>query len=173
MTASSTVAAPEQVLRSVADRVLWIATAIVDAANRGRPNDSGVKVGGHQASSASMVDIMVALWFGDLQRDDRVSVKPHASPVLHAINYLLGDLDGRYLTASREMGGLQAYPSGPRIRTMSTSRPAPSGSAPPLLSGLPWRTATRRPTSPRHLRRVASSRSSAMPNSTRAPCGRR
>ena len=52
-----------------------------------------MKVGGHQASSASMVDIMVSLWFSELTRLDRVSVKPHASPVLHAINYLLGDLD--------------------------------------------------------------------------------
>src|SRR5438552_15082047 len=72
-------------LREVSQRVLWLSTAIVDAANRGRPNASGVKVGGHQASSASMVDIMVALWFHELTSLDRVSVKPHASPVLHAI----------------------------------------------------------------------------------------
>ena len=44
-----------EVLRSIAHRVLWLATAIVDAANRGRPNTTGIKVGGHQASSASMV----------------------------------------------------------------------------------------------------------------------
>ena len=101
----------EQVLRSIAQRVLWVSAAIVDAANRGRPNSSGVKVGGHQASSASMVDIMVALWFHSLARHDRVSVKPHASPVLHAVNYLLGDLDAAYLTSLREKGGLQSYPS--------------------------------------------------------------
>ncbi|GAA0708370.1 hypothetical protein GCM10010199_03190 [Dactylosporangium roseum] len=99
------------VLREVAKRVLWLSTAIVDSANRGRPNPTGVKVGGHQASSASMVDIMVALWFGALTSEDRVSVKPHASPVLHAINYLLGDLDAAYLTTLREKGGLQSYPS--------------------------------------------------------------
>lgn len=98
-------------LREVAERVRWIATAMIDAANHGRPNESGVKVGGHQASSASMVDIMVALWFAGLGRDDRVSVKPHASPVLHAINYLLGDLDESYLPRLRELGGLQSYPS--------------------------------------------------------------
>ena len=98
-------------LREIAERVRWIATAIVDSANHGRPNDSGVKVGGHQASSASMVDIMVSLWFSELGRDDRVSVKPHASPVLHAINYLLGDLDVSYLPRLRDMGGLQSYPS--------------------------------------------------------------
>jgi pyruvate dehydrogenase E1 component len=99
------------VLREVSRRVLWLATAIVDAANRGRPNTSGVKVGGHQASSASMVDIMVALWFHSLRGEDRVSVKPHASPVLHAINHLLGDLDADYLTTLRAKGGLQSYPS--------------------------------------------------------------
>jgi pyruvate dehydrogenase E1 component len=71
-------------LRAISRRTLWLATAIVDAANRGRRNTSGVKVGGHQASSASMVDIMVALWFHSLTSQDRVSVKPHASPVLHA-----------------------------------------------------------------------------------------
>ncbi|MEH3068342.1 MAG: hypothetical protein PGN15_09920 [Aeromicrobium erythreum] len=98
-------------LREVAERVRWIATAIVDAANHGRPNASGVKVGGHQASSASMVDIMTALWFSELERHDRVSVKPHASPVLHAVNYLLGDLDASYLGRLREKGGLQSYPS--------------------------------------------------------------
>lgn len=98
-------------LREVSNRVLWLSTAIVDAANRGRPNDTGIKVGGHQASSASMVDIMVALWFSELTALDRVSVKPHASPVLHAINYLLGDLDPKYLDTLRAKGGLQSYPS--------------------------------------------------------------
>ncbi|MGY0386714.1 transketolase-like TK C-terminal-containing protein [Nocardioides sp. WG-D5] len=98
-------------LRDVAQRVRWLATAIVDAANRGRPNRSGVKVGGHPASSASIVEVMVALWFHELTRHDRVSVKPHASPVLHAINYLLGDLDETYLPTLRAKGGLQSYPS--------------------------------------------------------------
>src|SRR5687768_18539773 len=58
-----------------------------------------------------MVDVMVSLWFSELTKLDRVSVKPHASPVLHAINYLLGDLDERYLTTLRSFGGLQSYPS--------------------------------------------------------------
>ena len=98
-------------LREVEDRVLWLSTAIVHHANRVRPNPSGLKVGGHQASSASMVSIMTALWFGHLRPEDRVSVKPHASPALHAINYLLGELDERYLTTLREFGGLQSYPS--------------------------------------------------------------
>jgi pyruvate dehydrogenase E1 component len=98
-------------LRAIEDRVLWLSTAIIDHANRVRPNRGGLKVGGHQASSASMVTIMTALWFRHLRAEDRVSVKPHASPVLHAINYLLGTLDPAYLTTLRQFGGLQSYPS--------------------------------------------------------------
>ncbi|WP_330323538.1 transketolase-like TK C-terminal-containing protein [Streptomyces pseudovenezuelae] len=102
---------PAEVLASVEQRVLWLSAAMVDHANHVRENPSGLKVGGHQASSASMVSIMTALWFQHLQPKDRVSVKPHASPVLHAIKYLLGDLDAKYLTTLREFGGLQSYPS--------------------------------------------------------------
>jgi pyruvate dehydrogenase E1 component len=98
-------------LREVERRVLWLSTAIVHHANRIRPNPSGLKVGGHQASSASMVTLMTALWFRHLRAEDRVSVKPHASPVLHAINYLLGELDAAYLPRLRDFGGLQSYPS--------------------------------------------------------------
>ena len=91
--------------------MLWLSTAIIHHANRVRPNASGMKVGGHQASCASMVSIMTSLYFEQLRAGDRVSVKPHASPVLHAINYLLGTLDEKYLTTLREFGGLQSYPS--------------------------------------------------------------
>ena len=100
-----------EVLDAVQRRVLWLAAAIVHHANRVRPNRSGVKVGGHQASSASMVSLMTALWLARLEGPDRVAVKPHASPVLHALNYLLGRLDAAYLTTLREFGGLQSYPS--------------------------------------------------------------
>lgn len=98
-------------LEAIQDRVLWLAMSIVHHANKVRETRSGVKVGGHQASSASMVSIMTALWFEHLRAEDRVSVKPHASPVLHAIEYLLGQLDPRYLSTLREFGGLQSYPS--------------------------------------------------------------
>jgi pyruvate dehydrogenase E1 component len=98
-------------LAQIERQVLWLSTAIVHHANRVRPNPAGMKVGGHQASSASMVSIMTSLWFGHLQSQDRVSVKPHASPVLHAINYLLGELDESYLPTLRAFGGLQSYPS--------------------------------------------------------------
>ena len=100
-----------EVLREIENRILWLSTAIIDHANRVRPNTSGVKVGGHQASSASMVSIMTTLWFRHLRAEDRVSVKPHASPVLHAINYLTGGLNESYLARLREFGGLQSYPS--------------------------------------------------------------
>lgn len=99
------------VLQEIENRVLWLSTAIVHYANRVRPNPTGLKVGGHQASSASMVSIMTMLWFRHLKPADRVSVKPHASPVLHAINYLLGGLEESYLPRLREFGGLQSYPS--------------------------------------------------------------
>ncbi len=98
-------------LEAVQDRILWLATSIIHHANKVRQTTSGVKVGGHQASSASMVSIMTALWFEHLRREDRVSVKPHASPVLHAIEYLLGQLDAEHLGTLRQYGGLQSYPS--------------------------------------------------------------
>jgi pyruvate dehydrogenase E1 component len=98
-------------LGQIERRVLWLATSMVDSANRVRRDPSGLKIGGHQASSASMVSIMTALCFAQLTSADRVSVKPHASPVLHAIEYLLGRLDERYLSTLRQFGGLQSYPS--------------------------------------------------------------
>ncbi|MCY7303381.1 MAG: pyruvate dehydrogenase [Thermoleophilia bacterium] len=98
-------------LSAIERRVLWLAVRIVDHANRERPKGDGLKVGGHQASSASMVTLMTALYLADLRAEDRVSVKPHASPVLQAIEYLLGRLDRSYLTRLRDFGGLQAYPS--------------------------------------------------------------
>src|ERR1700730_7995291 len=101
----------DEILRSIERRVLWLSTAIIDHANRVRVNPSGLKVGGHQASSASMVTIMTALWFRHLRAAAGFAVKPHASPVLHAINYLLGGLDESYLTTLRQFGGLQSYPS--------------------------------------------------------------
>ncbi|WP_327011817.1 pyruvate dehydrogenase [Dactylosporangium sp. NBC_01737] len=84
---------------------------MVDSANHDRDTADGVKVGGHQASSASMVSVLTALYFAHLDAADRVSVKPHASPVFHAIEYLLGRLDRSYLTRLRALGGLQSYPS--------------------------------------------------------------
>lgn len=101
----------DQTRASVRDRVLWLATAIVNHANNVRINPDGTKVGGHQSSSASSVALLSALFFEVLDSGDRIAIKPHASPVFHAINYLLGNLDEHYLEKFRQFGGLQAYPS--------------------------------------------------------------
>jgi pyruvate dehydrogenase E1 component len=100
------------VLDQIQRRVLWLATRIIHEANHVRSNPDGTKVGGHQASSASVVSILTALYFGGwLRAGDRVSIKPHASPAYHAVQYLLGNLDESYLRTLRKFGGLQAYPS--------------------------------------------------------------
>ena len=99
-------------LREIERRVLWLSTLMIHHANNVRPNpDKPTKVGGHQASSSSVVTILTALYFRHLRAGDRVSIKPHASPAYHTIQYLLGQLDRRYLTMLREYGGLQSYPS--------------------------------------------------------------
>ena len=98
-------------LDEVQRRVLWLAVRMVDAANHDRVPAPDLKVGGHQASSASMVTLLTTLYLAHLGPNDLVAVKPHASPVFHAIQYLIGNLDRSYLTRLRERGGLQAYPS--------------------------------------------------------------
>ena len=92
-------------------RALWLSTWMIHNANHIRPNLDGMKVGGHQASSASMATILTALYFGALRPEDRVAVKPHAGPVLHAIHYLLGGQDRATLENFRGFGGAQSYPS--------------------------------------------------------------
>jgi len=99
------------VLEHLQQRVLWLAVSMIHHANKVRSATSEVKVGGHQASSASIVSIMTSLYFHHLNAQDRVSVKPHAAPVLHAINYMMGRLDPKYLTELRAYRGLQSYPS--------------------------------------------------------------
>jgi pyruvate dehydrogenase E1 component len=101
-----------ETLDAVQRRVLWLAVSIVHHANKVRQTPSGVKVGGHQASSASMVSIMSALYFRHLRASDRVSVKPHAAPVLLAFNSLLGRLAQSDLTELRTFPGLQCFPCG-------------------------------------------------------------
>ncbi|MGE3538681.1 MAG: 1-deoxy-D-xylulose-5-phosphate synthase N-terminal domain-containing protein [Candidatus Tectimicrobiota bacterium] len=98
-------------LETLAQRVLWLSTYMIHYANKVRPNLDGMKVGGHQASCASVVSLMTALYFAMLRPHDHVAVKPHASPVLHAIQYLLGRLAKDTLSTLRDFGGLQPYPS--------------------------------------------------------------
>ncbi|MEA2531841.1 MAG: pyruvate dehydrogenase component, partial [Thermomicrobiales bacterium] len=98
-------------LQEIERRILWLSTQIVHHANNVRPSTEKSKVGGHQASSASVVSIITALYFHFLRPGDRVSIKPHASPAYHAAQFLLGRLDGKYLPTLRQYKGLQAYPS--------------------------------------------------------------
>ena len=88
-------------LEEIQTRTLWLTVRMIDYANHDRPNTDGIKVGGHQASSASMISILTSLYFHHLDANDRVSVKPHSSPVFHSIQYLLGNLDKKYLTSLR------------------------------------------------------------------------
>ena len=80
-------------LRALERKLLWLSAWMIHHANHIRPNRDGLKVGGHQASSASMVTLMTALYLDVLRPEDRIAVKPHAGPVFHAIQYLLGRHD--------------------------------------------------------------------------------
>jgi pyruvate dehydrogenase E1 component len=100
-----------ELLTALARKVLWLSSWTIHHANHVRPNSDGLKVGGHQASSASLVTIMSALYFSVLRPEDRVAVKPHASPVFHAIQYLFGHQTREKLENFRGFKGAQSYPS--------------------------------------------------------------
>lgn len=92
-------------------RLRWLSSWTVHNANHLREKRDGLKVGGHQASCASMTAIMSALYFHALRPQDKVAVKPHAGPLLHAIHYLLGNQSLDQLQRFRGLGGAQSYPS--------------------------------------------------------------
>lgn len=98
-------------LGEIERRAVWLAVRMIDFANHDRPNPDGLKVGGHQASSTSVATILTYLYLDFLRREDKVAIKPHASPMFHALQYLLGRLEPEHLKSLRSMGGLQAYPS--------------------------------------------------------------
>ena len=99
-------------LKEIEQRLLWLACWTIHNANHIRPPEEGnVKIGGHQASCASMVSIMTALYFVTLKPQDRVAVKPHASPLFHAMQYLMGNQTREKLENFRGLGGAQSYPS--------------------------------------------------------------
>jgi len=100
-----------EILRELERKVLWLASWTIHNANHLRANVDGLKVGGHQASSASLASIMTALYFSVLRPQDRVAVKPHASPIYHAIQYLLGRQGREKLEGFRAYKGAQSYPS--------------------------------------------------------------
>ncbi len=98
-------------LEALRRKVLWLSSWTIHNANHLRPKRDGLKVGGHQASCASLATLMTALYFDVLRPQDRVAVKPHASPVFHAIQYLLGNQTREKLEAFRGLDGAQSYPS--------------------------------------------------------------
>lgn len=104
---------PERIamLEVIEQRLRWLSSWTIHNANNLREKRDGLKVGGHQASCASMTAIMTALYFHTLRPNDKVSVKPHAGPVLHAIHYLLGQQTRAKLEQFRGLGGVQSYPS--------------------------------------------------------------
>ncbi|TKA98465.1 transketolase [Cereibacter changlensis] len=101
----------QQHLKIIEQRLLWLSHWMIHNANHIRPKVDGIKVGGHQASSASMVSILTALYFSALRPEDRVAVKPHASPVFHAMHYLMGNLSRKKMENFRGYEGVQSYPS--------------------------------------------------------------
>ncbi|HEX3675989.1 MAG TPA: transketolase [Sphingomicrobium sp.] len=100
-----------EALKTLDERLRWLSAWTIHHANHIRENADGLKVGGHQASCTSMTAIMAALYFHALGPNDRVAVKPHAGPVLHAIHYLLDSQSQEALENFRGFGGAQSYPS--------------------------------------------------------------
>ncbi|WP_102888156.1 transketolase-like TK C-terminal-containing protein [Phaeobacter inhibens] len=114
LTMTPTTAAPPpspEMLKTIEQRLLWLSHWMIHNANHLRAKEDGIKIGGHQASSASMVSIMTALYFSALRPEDRVAVKPHASPIFHAIQYLMGNQTREKMENFRGFGGVQSYPS--------------------------------------------------------------
>ncbi len=102
---------PLSELAALERKALWLSTWLIHNANHLRPSRDGLKVGGHQSSSASVATLMTALYFHTLRPHDRIAVKPHASPVMHAIQYLMGRQTRDQLERFRALGGAQSYPS--------------------------------------------------------------
>ncbi len=100
-----------ETLEEIERKVLWLSSWLIYNANHVRPSRDGLKVGGHQASCASAVTLLTALYMNVLKPEDRVAVKPHASPVFHAIQYLFGRQSRNQLERFRSLGGAQSYPS--------------------------------------------------------------
>jgi len=99
------------VLKELEGKVNWLSALMIHNANNIRAKRDGMKVGGHQASSASMVTVLTALYLRFLRPQDRVAVKPHAGPVYHALQYLMGRQSLDNMKRYRALGGVQPYPS--------------------------------------------------------------
>src|SRR5579875_105986 len=99
------------ILNELERKLLWLSAWTIHNANHIRRNRDGLKVGGHQASCASVISIMAALYFEIARPQDRIAVKPHAGPVFHAVNYLFGRQTADKMAKLRALGGVQSYPS--------------------------------------------------------------
>src|SRR5271165_3975665 len=115
MTVITALAPPESrrvhILKQLERKLLWLSAWMIHNANHIRPNRDGLKVGGHQASCASCISIMAALYLEVARPQDRIAVKPHAGPVFHVLNYLFGRQTREKLEGLRQFGGIQPYPS--------------------------------------------------------------
>ncbi|MCH8888451.1 MAG: transketolase, partial [SAR324 cluster bacterium] len=113
MTRTSHPVTPEalSILEAVEKKALWLSTYMIHHANKVRPNPDKIKVGGHQASTSSVVSLLTALMCRVMTPRDRLALKPHSSPAFHALQALLGNLDPAMLPRFREFGGIQSYPS--------------------------------------------------------------
>ena len=98
-------------IEAIERKVLWLSSWLIHNANHIRPNRDGLKVGGHQASCASAVTLLTVLYMSVLRPEDRIAIKPHASPVFHAIQYMFGRQSLDQLERFRALGGAQSYPS--------------------------------------------------------------
>ncbi len=128
-------------LKTIESRVLWLSHWMIHNANHLRPKADAIKTGGHQASSASMVSIMTALYFSALRPQDRVAVKPHASPVFHAIQYLMGN---------QTLEKMREFPRARRRAVLSVAHQGHRRRG--LLDRLGWASGSRSPPSPRSCR---------------------
>src|SRR5688572_23872946 len=99
------------ILKQVEQRALWLTTYLLHYINKLRPSPDDLRVGGHQASSASLVSLLTALYCVVLRPQDHVAIKPHAAPAFHVLQYLLGNLPLEALRTLRDLGGVQAYPN--------------------------------------------------------------
>ena len=100
-----------ETLEAIEKRALWLSTYMIHHANHVRPNPDQIKIGGHQASSSSVVSLLTALMLRVMKPQDRLALKPHSSPSFHALQVLLGNLEADKLARFRQLGGIQAYPS--------------------------------------------------------------
>ena len=123
-------------------KALWLSTWMIHNANHLRDTADGLKVGGHQASSASLATIMAALYGAVLRPQDRVAVKPHASPVFHALQYLFGNQTRDKLETFRAFKGAQSYPSRTKDVDDVDFSTGPSASVSPRRSSRPLRRTT-------------------------------